>query len=206
MKNEYVHFIPVNDAELGRWAKNYDEKIPILGPLLGLTPAEITDQKDAANVVIEAADKVTLKKKEQKEAIDLMKNVRNNELQVIVKTAIGLKLKPVFKSNVGQELGIMGTTISPQRSILKPSIKLTTYGGIVEIAFNKRRQNGVKIFSMLKGGSEWKEVAIATHSPYADNSPLQVPGTAETRIYMAKCWDHIEFGQESDAVFVTVGA
>jgi hypothetical protein len=206
MKKVYIPFIPGNDAEAGRWAENYEQKISTLGPLLGLTPAEITDQKDAAVVIKETATRVTLKKKEQKEAIDLMKNVRKNEVQVITKKVMSLKLSPLFKSNIGEELGIMGTSTSPLKSTIQPTIKLISYGGNgVEISFKKRGQKGVHLYSKIKGSLHWEHVAITTTSPYMDEQPLKVANTAETREYMARCWDDEDFGQESAVLHITVG-
>jgi hypothetical protein len=206
MAKKYAHFIPRTDAELARWANNYKEKISVLGLGVGLTPAKITDQQDAAQVIIDAVNRVTLKRQEQEEAIAFKNLVRKREVQLLIDAAVGIKRDPMFTENIGNELGIMGSSVEILRSTLRPALKLAVYPGSIEVSFKKRGQPGVTIYTKLRGEEQWQQLTYATISPYVDNRALAIAGRAETREFMARCGNgHLEVGQESDIVSTLYG-
>lgn len=66
--------------------------------------------------------------------------------------------------------------------------------------------SGVSIYTRLKGALEWQHVDWAKKSPYADESPLSVPGQPEAREYRVCCYDGFnELGHFSDIVTVVYG-
>jgi hypothetical protein len=107
----YSHFIPRTDAELARWANNYKTKIATLGASAGLTPAQITDQQDAAQVVIDAVNRVTEKKREQEEAVTFKNLVRGRELQFLVNSAIRIKRGELFTENIGGSWALLAARL-----------------------------------------------------------------------------------------------
>lgn len=207
MRNkEYQHFVPKNDSELAGWGINVDDKIDIHGPVLGLLPADITDIKDKANIVIDTMNRAILKKREQQEAIALKKVVRNGELKLLVRALLALKLKPMYTENMGRDLGIVGITTILNRSTIRTSLKLSVFAGVVEVAFRKNSQPGVSMYSKLLGDDGWTLLGTTTVSPYRDERPLRIPGVPETRQYMAMYWDgHNSIGIESDVVSTLYG-
>jgi hypothetical protein len=199
MKKKHVHFIPSKDAELLSWSANYSAKIATLGASVGLTPAEITDQQDKAQVVIDAVNKVTQKTQEKEEAVTAKNLVRANELQELSNTAIVIKRHPQFTDNIGDELGIMGSNVPYQRSTLRSDIRATAYPGLVEIRFKKRGQTGGGVFSRLQGADNWELLGNTAVSPFVDNRPLAVAGKPEIREYIVRCWDGKDYiGQDSN--------
>jgi hypothetical protein len=206
MSRFYSHFIPRADAELARWASNYKIKIGTLGAGLGLTPAGITDEQDAAQVVIDAVNRVTEKKNEQEEAVIFKNLVKTRELQFLADNAVRHKRHPMYTENMGGELGILGTSTEVLRTELKPSLKLTTFRDSIEIAFNKKRQPGVMLYTRTNGADNWEKLDYATQSPFIDTRPLAVAGEAETREFRARCSNgHMETGLDSDAVSTLYG-
>jgi hypothetical protein len=202
----YSHFIPRTDAELARWANNYKTKIATLGASAGLTPAQITDQQDAAQVVIDAVNRVTEKKREQEEAVTFKNLVRGRELQFLVNSAIRIKRDALFTENIGEELGIIGSTIEVFKAELKPSLKLAVYRGSIEIAFNKKSQPGITIYARINGNEAWEKLTYAASSPYIDERPLATAGAAEIREFRARCGNgHVEIGLDSDIVSTLYG-
>ncbi|BAV09695.1 hypothetical protein SAMN05421788_1011132 [Filimonas lacunae] len=207
MSNNYNYFIPRTDGDLGRWAAAYKEKITILGPSLGLTPAEITEQETAAQSVVDTMNRITVKKQEQQEAVSLKKVIKNRELKQIANMAARIKRTASYTENMGSELGIVSSPIITQRATLKPALKLVVYPDHVQIAFTKQNQTGITIFSRIKGTTNWtKLISGATVSPYLDYSPLQKPDVPEVREYQARYWDNgTEIGQDSDVVIALFG-
>jgi hypothetical protein len=202
-KTDSQPFVPSNDGETVRWGNNLDLKITVLGPTLGMLPAAITDLKDDLQVVIEALNRAIVKKQEQQEAISFKNLVRGRELKRIKKILIALKLHPAYTENIGDELGIIGTTRILSRLTLTTSVKLLGFPGLVEVHFKKKRQAGVSIFSKLLGDDNWTLVDNTTVTPFKDTRPLKVPGIPETRQYMARFWDGDQhYGMESEAVSI----
>jgi hypothetical protein len=203
MRNKHVPFIPRKEGEVVRWGTNYHAKIAIVGPLLGLTPAEITDQQDKAQVVIDAYNKVTQKTREKEEAVTAKNLVKATELQFLVNSAGIFRRNPLFTENIGDELGIMSSTIPVEKSTLTPSVKLVAYPEYVEVNFNKRGQQAVAVFSRLSGTEDWQLLDKPTASPYLDIRPLSVPGKPELREYKVRCWgDNAYIGQDCDIATV----
>jgi hypothetical protein len=203
MRNKHVPFIPRKDGEVVRWGTNYHAKIAVLGPLLGLTPAQITDQQDKTQAVIDAYNKVTQKAQEKAEAVTAKNLVKKTELQFLVDTAVIFKRNPLFTQNIGDELGIMPSVVVVEKSTLTPSIKLTAYPEYIEVGFNKRGQEAVAVFSRLSGTEEWVLLDKPSVSPYLDTRPLSVPGKSEVREYKVRCWgSNAYIGQDCDIATV----
>jgi hypothetical protein len=203
MKNKHVPFIPRKEGEVVRWGNNYYAKIAILGPLLGLTPAQVTEQQDKTQVVIDAHNKVTQKNQEKKEAVTAKNLVRSTELQFLIDSAVIFKRNPLFTDNIGDELGIMSSTIVVERSTLIPSIRLVAYPEYVEVNFNKRGQEAVAVFSRLNGTEDWELLDKPSTSPYVDSRPLSIPGKSEVREYKVRCWGKNAYiGQDCDIATV----
>jgi hypothetical protein len=203
MRNKHVPFIPRKEGEVVRWGTNYHAKIALLGPLLGLTPAEITDQQDKAQAVVDAYNKVTQKTQERAEAVTAKNLVKVTELQFLVNSAGIFRRNPLFTQNIGDELGIMPSVVVVERSTLTPSIKLIAYPEYVEVSFNKRGQEAVAVFGRLSGTEEWQLLDKPSVSPYLDTRPLSVPGKSEVREYKVRCWgSNAYIGQDCDIATV----
>lgn len=206
MKKTYNYFIPATDAELVRWLNNFKEQIAIIGPLLGLTPAQVTELQDKAQKGIDILLAVILKKQEYREAILAKNQVRNEEVSFIANTAVVLKRNPLYTSNIGGALGIISTLDSQNRVTLQPLVKVNVFPEYVEVKFNKRGQTGVAVYSRIHGTDEWVKIGEAERSPYKDVRPLQVTGKAEVREYMCRCYSSDEFvGQNSEVHIIVFG-
>lgn len=203
MKKKHSHFIPRTDGELVRWLNNFKEKIAVLGPLLGLTPAQITGLQDIAQAGIDALTKVTIKTKEKEEAVKAKNLMREQGLQELIDVAVGFKRNKLFTENMGNELGIYSAAVPLEKSVLMPSVKLIAYPGSIDVLFKKQGQIGVGIFSRLKGADDWNFIHNTTVSPFSDTRPLTVEGKPEIREYMVRCWDGTGYiGNNSDSVYV----
>lgn len=212
MKKTYKYFIPSLDAELLRWLNNFKERIVVAGPSLGLTATQITELEDKAQKGIDTLLAVVFKKREYQEAVMAKNRARMEEVSFIANAAVVLKRSPLYTANVGGALGIISSTGTQSRVMLRPLLKVNVFPEHVELAFNKRGQGGVTIFSRLHGTEEWTRLADVERSPYKDTRPLKVPGSAEVREYICRCYNADEaVGQDSEvhtAVFggITTGA
>ncbi|MBI5683437.1 MAG: hypothetical protein HZC54_00020 [Verrucomicrobia bacterium] len=63
--------------------------------------------------------------------------------------------------------------------------------------------DGVNLYSLLDGETDYSFLARDTHSPYIDNRPLRVAGKPEKRKYMARFLKNDEeYGPASDEMTV----
>lgn len=207
MAKEYNHFIPANDEELSVWTNPFEEKLPGVATLLGISEARVTEAQDATLKIREGINKHSIKKQEYQESVAYKKLLRSREVKVLVRLAVDIKRNPLYTENIGKELGIIGSATSADRSPLRPSLKVKAEHGYVSVSFNKKGQTGVSIFTRLRGTVGWEKlVSGATRSPYKDERPLQQEGIAEIREYTARYWDNAtEIGSESDIAFTLFG-
>lgn len=206
MKKTYSYFIPAADAELLRWLNNYKEQIAIKGPLLGYTPVQVTELQDKAQRGIDTLYAVVLKKQEYRAAVQAKKQIRSEEVAFIANSSVMLKRSPLYTANIGGALGIINAAGAQDRVTLQPEMKVNVFPDYVELAFNKRGQAGVAIFSRVYGTGEWTKIGTAERSPYKDARPLQAGGKAEIREYMIRCYSNDEFvGQNSEVSIVVFG-
>jgi hypothetical protein len=202
----FASYIPGTDGNLAVWLGTYKEKLGLLGPGLGLTPAEIGEQQDAAQSIIDSINKADLKKVEMMESTTAKELVKQRNLQLIRTMAFRVKKSAPYTTNIGRELGIIATTQTIDINGLKPVIGPVSFHGYVSIGFNKQRVFGISLYSRLKGQLEWQPLGVARTSPFVDDTPLTEEGKPETREYMARCYDGLdEMGYPSDIVTIVHG-
>jgi hypothetical protein len=200
------YFVPQQEGALLSWSINYDDKIGLVGPGIGLTAEMITGQKAAAQAIIEVLKRVQQKKNEFAEAKAAKRLLRSKEIKLITDVVTGYKKFPGFTENAGRELGIMSTAMVIDEKMVKATVKAKLHRGYVGIYFNKQNMTGVTVFSRLKGSEGWDELATVKTSPYVDKRPLQQAGIAETREYMVRCYNGFDdVGLDSDIVSMLFG-
>ncbi|GGH68210.1 hypothetical protein HNQ91_001500 [Filimonas zeae] len=209
MRKKYNYFIPRGDNDRAQWFNTLGQKGSIIGPNYGLTAAEVTELQDSCTTISDALSRADMKKKEQKEAVSYKDVIQKMLLPKILKLAAKIKLHPDYTENVGNELGIVGSSIitsNTERLMIRPSIKAVATPTHVEITFSKQNQTGVTIYTRLKGQNTWEKLINATQSPYRDERPLTQAGVPEIREYVSMYWDNgVELGQYSDIAFILFG-
>lgn len=206
MPKRYNHFIPRGDADRGRWCFNLKEKAATYATVLSLPAELVTQIETLCQSTIDKTNKVTVKLQEYQEAVAAKNMLVSNELAELTKIAGIIKRNPAYTESIGKELNIIGTSSNIDTNYVKPTLRAETFPGYVAITFNKQQQLGVCLYSRMKGTTGWEFLARPRTSPFKDRRPLTQDGIAETREYMAICWDgEEEFGQQSDIVFTLFG-
>lgn len=206
MVKRYNHFIPRSDAERPRWCFNIKEKAPVHATALDLSASLLTQLETAAQAVIDKTNKVTVKYQEYLEAVAAKNMMVNNELADLNRIAGIIKRSLGYTESIGRELGIIGSNTTIDTNYVKPALRAETFPGFVAISFNKQQQLGVCLYSRIKGATNWEFLARPRISPFKDRRPLAQEAVAETREYIARCWNgEEEFGQQSDIVFTLFG-
>lgn len=187
MKKKYGYFIPKTDAALAQWLTNYKQKIAVVGAAMGLSAAEVTEQENYINTLLDALGKVEVKKREQEEAVTAKDMALEKQL-VLLKAAIGrMKRMAGYTSNMGSELGVIGSVLTVQLDTVKPTISLAVIPGGVKVSFNKKSMPAISIYSRLKGTTGWTLLGVEDVSPFIDTRLLSETNRAEVREYMAIC-------------------
>jgi hypothetical protein len=206
MKKKFDYFIPKTAGGLMFWSANIYQKLPVVGPLVGLTPAQVTTLSDAAQAIIDALNKVQTKKSELQEAVLARDLSLDNDLQILKDAIAAMKTNPLYTENLGGELGIVSTSQIINPDTIKPEIQLVSVSGAIKVFFNKKGMLGVNIYSRIKGAPNWTLLSAESQSPYIDNRALEVPNKAELREYMVICRDiKQELGQQSQIESISFG-
>lgn len=118
-----------------------------------------------------------------------------------------LKTNPGCSAGDQATLGLVTTATRPAPAAMQPRIKAAAEPGHVRVSGSKDYADLVNIYMRVVGTPAWTLVGIRRRKfPFDDQTPLKVPGTAETREYMARAVvGEDEVGLPSDIVSVTFG-
>ena len=199
-------YIPKNEGQLNIWLSNYRSKLSTHGETLGFTPDQIAALEDACDTLIAKINDVESAKAALKTTVETKNLTKSDTLGLIRNETAKMKVNDNYTEAIGQDMGIIGESSSPDLNTMSPEISAEAFPGYVRIKFTKRGFSGVHIYTRLKGSQTWAFLSRDTNSPYDDHRPLSSPGTPETREYMAIGLDgDDEIGQQSDIVSVVFG-
>lgn len=199
-------FFPKSDSSLVVWATNYKEKIVLHGVALGMTPAEIDAEIDICKAVITAINEVNAQKTTLKKVIDSRDGVidlQGAELRTDIarhKTATG------YTEAIGQDLGIIGSTVEFDPNTFKPVISVELFGGNIRFRFVKAGVNGLNIYKRQKGTSNFTLLSRTTKSPFDFHPTLSEANKPEHWEFRAfGVINDVEIGLASDIVEIVFG-
>jgi len=225
-------FFPVTEADQVVWLSHYALRLPLIGPLCGISPEEITSTLDDITCHIwlmqtwhpamqNDAKKATTFKRHiiedsasEIEAYPLA-SVFTNAPKIVapgIKKRLfnqiaRIKINPNYTETIGHDLGIIAIISNVEHAIPDPTITVEqgVNGVRVRIDFNKYGHDGIFIESRINNG-DWVFLAIDTVKPYYDERPLGTGNTHETREYRMRWWDKsIAHGEWSAIEHVVLG-
>ncbi len=201
-----IDFFPTSTAQQVAWLTNFKSKIALHGETLGLSKDEITAYQGNCDKMIENINLVETQKTSLKAAVKNKKKAQLTEVGNLRTAIARFKTAPSFDSSIGQDLSVIGTNVSLDRTVYKAKITAEIYAGFVRIKFIKKGTDGVNIYHRKKGEIAWKFLARDTQSPYEDKIVLATEGQPEHweyRAYGVK--KDIEIGQPSDIIEIVYG-
>jgi hypothetical protein len=229
------HFFPTDEGSRIQWLRNYEQKFPIHAPSLGMAgevgstlldityalwlletwhPAIQKDAKEASSYKKYMLDAPPAGEPPAPAPVGSVFAPPGLVIPGIFKRLFAqiarIKLQPGYTRAIGEDLGIIGPEEQRKDASAATKVKTRVLDGtpnqMVELAFSKDGHEGVYIESRVNGGA-WAQLGIDSQSPYTDNRPLLVPGTAETREYRVRYWDKgTPNGNFTPVIKVTVGA
>jgi hypothetical protein len=204
---KFPGYMPRKDGERLLWLKNYQTRLPEIGPLIGFTPERIIREHNRAQRIIDGILGADAAKKEFDHWMAVKKNAYATDLKEIGKTAAAAKVDLNYEKMYGAALGIEGDAREINTDKISPVIKVFVHHKYVRINFRKKYADNVCIYSRIAGtGGKWQLLAKIRVSPYIDLRPV-TNGVAENREYMAMCvYKDREVGQPSGIVQVTIPA
>jgi hypothetical protein len=199
-------FIPKSDAGKLSWSQNIEDKLATHATELGLSAADVTEQKALFAAIRKAVnDKAAAQANAKKVNTESDLLVAEN-IKLLRQKIQGWKKQPTYTEGIGADLQIIGTDSGFDPKTFKTTLTSTVYPGRVEIGFVKSETEGVNVYTRLKGQPNWTKLSFDAHPPYVDNRPLAVAHTPEHREYMAiGVIDDAEIGQSSDIIEVVYG-
>jgi len=185
----YTYFVPTIDAQASVWSGNVEDRIPTIGPQLGVDAAGITAIQTAAGNYKAAVEAVETKKRELEEAVANKNLSRKVDVAVIARYAAQMKAHANYTDALGSALGIVGTVTVLDPKNLRPTISLRQFPGKVEVSFNLQTMKSVSIYSRLKGTNGWDKLGNDKTPPFVDTRPLSTAHQPEIREYSARYFD-----------------
>jgi hypothetical protein len=224
-------YFPSNEAERVIWLTHFCNKLPIHGPNLGLSAADISSTladvgfyvwvigtwypSVQQNALEATAYKTNIANGTGSDAVPLPTPAVFTQAPTACSPGVlirlstlvqRIKLSSTYNDSVGQDLGIIG---SQDNSIhLTPDFTASNERGAnmerVKITFTKYQHDGVYIESRRNNGV-WEFLSIAMVKPWYDERPLLDSATPEIREYRLRWWDKgVANGELSPVQRVTV--
>jgi hypothetical protein len=220
-------YMPTTDAGRVLWFNNFSLKFGTYATSLGFSAAEVTAvNNDAAMLafLVLLAEIYTNAKKQRVDYKNLIKDgpigtpggpVPVAPVTGAVPTVVApgilprmallvqrIKTSPAYTDAIGQDLGIVATSVVALDTINeKPVIKLVKKGIQVEVQWTKGKADGVRI-EVDRGTGTWQFLAVDTVPHYTDTAPITAAATWQYRaMYLVN--DEM-VGQWSDVASIAV--
>ena len=211
-------FFPTTESGQLVWLTHYSLKLPVNGPLCGISAEEITQtQADLLYYIWMLQEWHPASQRDAKEATAykqlMIKGNGSGSIEYPKPTVFPnppaapapgiqkrlfsqiarIKASLNYNEAIGKDLGIIAIPDTVDHPV--PEYWLTVELGLempqVRIDFNKYGHDGIWIESRINGG-EWAFLAIDTVKPYLDERPLAPGNTHETREYRMRWWEKSE--------------
>ena len=199
-------YLPTKDSELLSWLNNYKTKITVHATALGISAAQLTQEKAWCDAMIAAINLIETKKQELKGAVTAKQAARQTQVGALQLEIARHKLVNGYTQAIGEELGVIGTHLDFDPATYKSKITVEIFGGFVRIKFVKKGTDGINLYHRKKGEATWIFLARDTKSPYDDHIVLTTENQPEHWEYRAfGVLDDAEIGLASDIVEVVFG-
>ena len=225
-------FFPRTESEQIVWLSHYALKLPINGPICGITAEEITStlvditywvwmlqywhpatQRDAKEstahklLMISGIGSGSVTHPLPSQFPNPPPTPAPGMQKRLFSQIVRIKASPNYTEAIGHDLGIIAASNSVEHPIPESAVtvELGATGSRVRIDFKKYGHDGIWIESRINGG-DWIFLAIDTVKPYYDERPLAPGNTHETREYRLRWWDKsVAHGEWSAVQAVLVG-
>ncbi len=225
-------FFPITEADQAIWLSHYALRLPLMGPICGISPEEISSTLEDITCHIwlmqtwhpairRDAKKATSFKKHIIEGdhsdiepyplpsvfTDIPKIVIPGIKKRLLNQIARIKINPSYTETIGHDLGIIAIASNVEHLIpeFTARVEQSSNGNRVRIDFNKYGHDGILIESRINNG-DWVFLAIDTVKPYYDERPLATGNSYETREYRVRWWDKsIAHGEWSAVERVVLG-
>jgi len=185
MKKIRMEFYPRKLADQRKWWLKYQTKLPDEGPLMGMTPTEITYEQGICDLVIAGIDKAIIAAAEAKQA----NKERNAAIQLnygIIANLIKLhKTNTGYTEGIGEALGIIGSEREINWDTVKPILLASSNIAGVELKFDMLDCEAANIYSKQGKEESFTFFKTITHSHTIDKRPNLDDMPSEVRQYYA---------------------
>ena len=168
MKKDYL---ALSDGDFDTWEENFNNQIGALAAAVGVDPAQvaaITTEIATHRSLYSAADAA---KNAAQAAVGTARARRKTTTGMVRPLVRQIKAHPGYTENIGETLDIIGPDEGIDWDDEIPTLAVKLVGGNIVIEFNKKKSDGVKIYSKQGNQTEFTFLALDTESPYVDNRP-----------------------------------
>jgi hypothetical protein len=198
-------YLPRRYSNISIWLTTYKKRLTDNAAALGLSAAEVTEQTDIVDSVVQSIADAAKAKTAAKAATAKKRTAFTKDLPKLLKKINNIKTRSTYTEAVGEGMGIEGPVHIIDEDNYKPALKVQAFADHVEVKFKKRGVTSMKIFMRLPGQTEWTLAATCTRSPFKHKLENLSQGLLEKREYSAMgLIKDVAIGQRSDVVNVVV--
>ncbi len=193
------YYWPTRRGDRSLWLANYKSQIVVQGPIIGLSPAEVTAQQTASDSITNQMEQTDQARAAYEAEVEREKQFVHDDFATISDSVARQKTHSAFTTEIGERLGTIGDERTIDVNTEKPVLKAsqTTEGWRIE--FNlKDYFSAVRIQRKRPADADFIFLADDTSSPYIDTDPQQ-NGTEYRGVFLL---NDQQAGQWSDTVRV----
>jgi len=165
------------------WLRNYKQSLEANKVALGLTNAEVDEQKLVADNCINALQANFAAQTSAQAARAKANTQKKNAFASIRKKVRNIKTRDAYSPALGAGMGIVGKEKTIDKNTARPKIKVRKVPQGYAISYKLMAFfSGVKIFRQ-RPGEEKKLLGVDIHSPFIDKEPM-VNGTQYSAIFL----------------------
>ncbi|MEY4925871.1 MAG: hypothetical protein RI894_307 [Bacteroidota bacterium] len=197
-------FIPRSTAELYQYLTAFRSQLVLLPS--GFLPAPLkTSLESNIDKIKLATEQAAAAEIAYHAAVEHRKSVTHAELKEFRDSIQTIKHFPAYTDTIGQTLNIIGSTIAPDYSALKPIAKIAKVINGVQIKYTRDIADGVNIFCKRGSETDFTRLEKVTRIEYTDTRANLDGANAETReYYLVYYKNDLPIGVQSDTVTIRV--
>lgn len=221
------YYIPSADKDRSVWINNFSSKLGGYAAILGLTAAEVASVAADAlmfTYLLNLIEIFTTAKEQRVTYKNLIKEgplgksagtfpispvvsappaaVAPGIFPRIAQLVQRIKNSANYTEAIGKDLGIIGSELALNSTLMKPVLRLVLKGGQVEVQWVKGDADAVYI-ETDKGTGTWGFLAVDSVPHYTDTTPIPAAGTWKYRAMYLVADERV--GQWSDVASIAVG-
>ncbi len=192
---EHKYFFPHDIKGERAWLLNYKTEIATVGPLCGLSPAEVTAEETACQAMINGIDAADAALTASATAVQDRDDAIALKMKPILSAIGAMKNNSGYTDTLGKQIKVIGSEVIVDRLTVKTTVKLAKTPLGVDIKFTLEHCDGGDVYSKRGAETEFTFLKSITHPHTIDTRPnLAGAATEQRQYYVTLTINDVEVG------------